>query len=191
MNDSNFPRVGTVRISDYTCPAEQKAPDGNFRKRATRFFLNGKWSEWCKDDHDLFKPYYLNGGRWEPFRLPEGAEFTETPLKFDNFDQGSRMLKAIRDDLNNRKVTLFAGPDWKLPWHSPWNRAGNGDAEWTRLALCHCEDWDPKTGKAQSEAVGNENPRPVYLLHLHFAPGSGVTDHPCATSPVTRVITNP
>lgn len=47
-------RLGVLIIDGKAYPAQQKAQDGNFRKRATRAYINGTWSEWCKDDHDLF-----------------------------------------------------------------------------------------------------------------------------------------
>ncbi len=55
------PRNGVVRLgstdnSDVR-QAQQQAQEGEFRKRATRYRLkNGRWSEWCKDDHDIFVP---------------------------------------------------------------------------------------------------------------------------------------
>jgi hypothetical protein len=45
---------GHVVINGIKCPAQQMPPDGNFRKRTTRYFYKGQWSEWCKDDHDIF-----------------------------------------------------------------------------------------------------------------------------------------
>ena len=48
---------GYVVIGGMSYPAQQKPPDGNFRKRATRFLKDGQWSAWCKDDHDLFVDY--------------------------------------------------------------------------------------------------------------------------------------
>lgn len=187
-SDSNFPRVGTVTISGAAYPAEQQAPDGNFRKRATRFFKDGKWTEWCCDDHDLFTPYYLEGGRWEPFRLPAGAEFPE-PMKFATWEKGGRFIDALKKDLRTGRATLYAGPvgTWPLPWCDPWH--GAGDAEWTRLCLVHCEDWDGNTGTTKKEAVGNANPRPVYLMHVHWAPGAMMSDHPPLFTPVHAVVT--
>jgi hypothetical protein len=186
-SDSNFPRVGIVTIdARKRYPAEQQAPDGNFRKRATRYFTNGKWTAWCKDDHDLFTPSPVNGGRWEPFRLPEGAEFPE-PLKFPTWKAGGEYLDSLKRSLERGEVVLYAGSygTWELPWHDVSRKNNHVDSEWTRLCLVHCDDYNGANTK--TEAVGNANPRPVYVMHVHFAPGSLATDHPCLMTPAHKV----
>lgn len=190
-SDNNFPRVGLFHSDDGNkYPAEQKAPDGNFRKRSTRYFKNGKWSEWCKDDHDRFVARAKDGGKWSPFSLPEGAAFPE-PLKFPTWKAGGMFIDSIKRNLEEDKATVYAGMGgtWPLPWVSVWNKNGDGDAEWTRLSLVYCDEWDGKTYTPKPDSRPGDD-RPVYVLHTHFAPGSAMSDHPARFTPVHKFATH-
>jgi hypothetical protein len=179
-SDTNFPRVGVVTINGKRYPAEQQAPDHNFRKRATRFYDQGKW---CLDDHDLFTPSPINGGRWQPFRLPPGAMFP-TPMQFNTWKEGGDFIDGIHKDLDNKKCILYAGMRGvdPLPWF-PVGKSG-GDGEWTRLSLVKCHEY-------RNEAPPESGAEPVYLMHIHFAPGSLATDHPHIVTPVHKFCTVP
>jgi hypothetical protein len=185
-SDTNFPRVGVVTINGKRYPAEQQAPDHNFRKRATRYFKNRKWSEWCKDDHDIFTPSRINGGRWEPFRLPEGAAFP-TPMRFPTWAAGGEYLDKLKLHMEKGEAILYAGNygTWPLPWHDVSRKTNQTDSEWTRLCLVPCDEYDGQ--ETEFEKVGNFGPRPVYVMHCHFAPGSLATGHPCLLTPVHKV----
>jgi hypothetical protein len=70
---------GFVTINGNHYPAEQEPSDGNSRKQAVRYFRNGAWSEWCKDDHDIFVALdprrklgmeIFPSGAWSACRLP-------------------------------------------------------------------------------------------------------------------------
>jgi hypothetical protein len=184
---TNFPRAGFVAISGNKYPAEQQAPNGNFRKRATRYFKDGKWSEWCKDDHDLFTPCRDDGGRFDVFHHPEGASIP-VPLQFPTWAEGARFCDELTRELGLGKAELYPAPfDTSAPLAWKPVHLCTVDGQWTRLGLVHCDDYDPATGGTKTEAVGNHNPRPVYLMHLHFAPGSLKYDHPVHITPVHAV----
>jgi hypothetical protein len=59
MSESTTTQIwtkGFVTINGLGYHAQQKPAEGNFRKRSTRYFKDGVWSEWNKDDHDIFTP---------------------------------------------------------------------------------------------------------------------------------------
>lgn len=136
---------GYVTIDGRCYQAEQGPPDGNFRKRSTRYWKNGKRTDWCKDDHDLFTPFtYAYGVRTDITSPRLGIE--RRPVR--QYKKGGRLSSPFAG-------FQFAQKSADTTWFGTFAEAL---AESQRVALARAEWMETEARAARAQLAVLLNP---------------------------------
>ncbi len=135
------PRTGVVILAGgKVYPAEQQAPDGDCRKRATRYLKDGIWSEWCKDDHDAFRPWDLSAilatyqecAEWSSTADDDGTMFDDMEHEGWTDEATASSIGDIQGFLQTCAADLWEMAPGSIG-HDFWlTRNGHGAGFWDR-----------------------------------------------------------